>query len=123
MAKEEPLRELLHRLETCLHKSDIRRSPDKLDRLLDERFVEFGSSGRVYDKDSIIAALDEESGIEVSITEFKTIALAPEVVLVTYRAAIKEGDQKSAATSLRSSIWKLEDGNWRMVFHQGTPLA
>jgi hypothetical protein len=25
--------------------------------------------------------------------------------------------------SLRSSLWRREDGMWRMAFHQGTPCA
>ena len=29
---------------------------------------------------------------------------------------------RPSADSLRSSIWRLRDGRWRMVFHQGTAL-
>jgi len=123
MSKEEPLQELLHRFETCLHKSDLRRSPEKLDHILHDRFVEFGSSGRVYDKDSMIAELAEEPTTDISISEFKTLALGAEIVLVTYRATISEAGDKSAKSSLRSSIWKLNDGNWQMIFHQGTPIS
>ncbi len=25
--------------------------------------------------------------------------------------------------TLRSSVWKLIDGNWQMAFHQGTPTV
>jgi hypothetical protein len=123
MSKEEPLQELLHRFETCLHKSDMRRSPEKLDRALHDRFVEFGSSGRVYDKDSMIAELLEETPVDITISDFKTLALGPEIVLVTYRANVVEAGDESAKSSLRSSIWKLNDGNWQMIFHQGTPVT
>ena len=122
MGNEEPLQELLRRFESCLHQSDLRKTPEKLDRFLDDRFIEFGSSGRVYDKDSMIAALGDETPVEITVTEFKTTALAPEVVLVTYRAAITNVEEASTNHSLRSSIWKLAGGNWRMVFHQGTPV-
>jgi hypothetical protein len=48
---------------------------------------------------------------------FKIRILAEGVVLATYRAT-RHGER--AVTSLRSSIWKLEGGRWRMEFHQGT---
>jgi hypothetical protein len=43
--------------------------------------------------------------------------LAPDVVLATYRVV----DETRKQHTLRSSIWKLKDGRWQMVFHQGTP--
>jgi len=36
---------------------NIRQSRDELDRLFAEDFVEFGSSGRVYDKETAIASM------------------------------------------------------------------
>ena len=42
-----------------------------------------------------------------------------DVALVTYRSVSPDG---SKFHSLRSSIWKIIDGRWRMAFHQGTPI-
>ena len=47
--------------------------------------------------------------------EFRARELAPGCVLATFRVV---GD---GVRSLRSSIWLRRDGEWRMVFHQGTP--
>ncbi len=55
-----------------------------------------------------------------SLTDFKTLVLAPDVVLVTYRAVRQLGHEASPITSLRSSIWQRIDGRWQMRFHQGT---
>ena len=46
--------------------------------------------------------------------------LGPGVVLVTYRIARRASPEESPQHLLRSSIWKLIDGQWQMVFHQGT---
>jgi hypothetical protein len=51
----------------------------------------------------------------------RTSVLAPGVVLATYRLAWSEGGYEAPKQSLRSSIWKLIEGRWQMVFHQGTP--
>jgi xylulose-5-phosphate/fructose-6-phosphate phosphoketolase len=42
-----------------------------------------------------------------------------DVALVTYRSVSLYPDG-SKFHSLRSSIWKIIDGRWRMAFHQGT---
>ena len=38
-------------------------------------------------------------------------------VLLTYRSYARSG------TILRSSLWVLDNGRWRLRFHQGTPEA
>jgi hypothetical protein len=38
-------------------------------------------------------------------------------VLLTYRSFARSG------TTLRSSLWVLDGGRWRLRFHQGTPEA
>lgn len=53
----------------------------------------------------------------MTLTDFKVKLLASDVALTTYRV-IKHKDMKY---SLRSSIWKLKEDTWQMVFHQGTP--
>ncbi len=43
--------------------------------------------------------------------------LASDVLLATYQT-FRHNDSKYA---LRSSIWKKNQGEWQMIFHQGTP--
>ena len=109
---------LVRHLEEQLLEPEVRRSADQVDRLLADEFIEFGSSGAVYDKRRIIEALQyEEPGTTVRMVDFTARAIASDVVLITYRS-IREGTPYSR---LRSSIWKLIDGQWQMIFHQGTP--
>ena len=73
----------LRELEERLLQPDVRRSPRAVADLLADEFVEFGSSGRVFDEPQIIAALRDEPPIHRSLSEFKSTVLAPDVVLVT----------------------------------------
>ena len=121
METGETLEQLLLRLEQDLLKPEVRRSPAKIAELFADEFVEFGSGGRVYDKQAILEELATESPIRFSIADFKLLQLAPNVALVTYRATSTPDGRERIAYSLRSSVWKLINGSWRMVFHQGTP--
>jgi hypothetical protein len=110
----------LRTLEERLLQPDVRRSAQAVASLLADEFVEFGSSGRVFDKTQIIAALRDEPPIERVLSDFGSTVLAPGVVLVTYRIARRTASDEPPQHLLRSSIWKLMDGRWQMVFHQGT---
>jgi hypothetical protein len=119
---EDPQREL-RRLEERLLDPAVRRSAPAVADLLADEFIEFGSSGRVFDKPRIIESLQHEEPAERSITNFRATELAPGVMLVTYRVVRFDTPGAEPTSSLRSSIWTLRDGRWKMVFHQGTPAA
>ena len=110
----------LRELEEQLLHPETRSSPEAVAELLAEGFVEIGSSGIVFDRAQILESLDREPPIRRTISDFKAIALSEGVVLVTYLATRDRGPGKPAASSLRSSIWKSIDGQWKMAFHQGT---
>ena len=116
------LKKHLFNLETKLANSTIRKSPQELEELLDDNFVEFGSSGKIYDKQKIKEELGAEQEIQIAISDFKIKVLSTQIVLVTYLAEVSEkiDSTESHFISMRSSIWQLLDGKWRMVFHQGT---
>lgn len=60
---------------------------------------------------------DDGMGIvKMKMSDFEIHPLSDEIILATYRIYNEIGKQHS----LRSSIWKLNDGKWKMVFHQGT---
>src|SRR5262245_9230758 len=113
----------LRTLEEELLQPDVRKTATRLDALLAEGFIEFGSSGRVFDKQDIIDTLRSESPARRSLTDFKALPLGPEVVLTTYRAVRYGASGEQPIYSLRSSVWRLLDGRWQMVFHQGTRLG
>ncbi len=114
--------ELFRRLEKRLLQPDVRKSAQDVADLLANDFIEFGSSGHTFNKQQIIDALQHESPLQISLTDFRALVLAPDVVLVTYRAIRHDIAESQTITSLRSSIWKLIEGRWQIVFHQGTVL-
>jgi glyoxylase I family protein len=123
METNEQLKEHLKGLEGSLHLRSIRESAQKLGELLADEFFKVGVSGNIGTKQSIIEALQVESFSERSIYEFKLTMLAEGVALVTYCDHRQENKHRPAANSLRSSIWKRFGAQWKMVFHQGTPLS
>jgi len=110
-------------LEEKLLNADTRNSKEELKELLSDDFVEFGSSGRVWNKKDIIADLlneNSEGEYSLSTDDFKVTCLSSDVAIATYRCYRKKLSGDILRTTLRSSIWKLNDGNWQIYFHQGT---
>ncbi len=98
----------------------VRASPDAVTALLDPEFIEFGASGRRYDRTSILAvtsAVDEGAPGPSVVTEMSGVLLAPALVHLTY---VSEGNGRRVR---RSSIWRRSESGWRMYFHQGTPTG
>ena len=110
---------LLVRLETNLLRAQG-REPSEVSQLLADDFVEFGSSGRCFTKLEVIQALHTQPVVEFEASDFRVRFLDHHIVLLTY-VARRKGSLPS--TSLRSSLWKQQDGRWKLVFHQGTPAA
>ena len=113
--------ENLRGLEELLARPDVRRSPGELARLIADDFREFGSSGRIFDKQQILEALQKQAPCELSLRDFGAVLLAPNVALVTYCGTARFSGSTTASYSLRSSIWRRRDDQWEVVFHQGTP--
>lgn len=109
------LRDYIRQLEEDLLKPEVRSSKTRLKEILADDFFEFGSSGKVLFKDEEIP--DDGIGIvKMKMSDFEIHPLSDEIILATYRIY----NEISKQHSLRSSIWKLNDGKWKMVFHQGT---
>jgi hypothetical protein len=116
--------EIIIALERSLHRGDVRTDPREVAGLLAENFIEFGSSGRIFDKQMTVAALAAEDptdgGSSLQAQDFAVQELSVDVVLVTYRINRLATQAQAARQTLRSSIWKRIDNRWQMVFHQGT---
>lgn len=117
MERETSLKEHLFNLENMLLKPDIRTTPKEIEKLLSDDFFEFGSSGRVWHKQDCLG-LNGMEIVQMTISQFEIHSLSEGVVLTTYQIY----DDKKLQKTLRSSIWKLNEDQWQMVFHQGTPI-
>jgi ribonuclease HI len=85
--------------------------------LLHPDFMEIGSSGRVWTRDAMMMALEEDPGERTDIEILGADRIGAGAVLLTYRSFARSG------TTLRSSLWVLDGDRWRLRFHQGTPEA
>ncbi len=116
MPPPEDLAAHLQHLEEQLLRPGVRGDPSSLDWLLAPDFTEFGSSGRIFDRDAIIAALASEAPFPApppQIEDLKIVAATDDLAIVTYRITGRRA-------SLRSSVWVRREGRWQMRFHQGT---
>lgn len=106
-------------LEERLLDPAVRAVPAEVRALLAPEFVEFGASGRVFDRDAILAMLAAEPPrVALQARGFKARLLAPGAALTTWRVTRDDGIE-----TLRSSVWQQQGGRWQMVFHQGTLAA
>jgi len=110
-------------LELRLLEPSVRASFADLERLLADDFLEFGSSGAIYDKASMINALLSPHVADAGhrrAVDMEIVELATDVVLLRYRSVYANPEGHVVRQALRSSIWRLADGRWQMAFHQGT---
>jgi hypothetical protein len=110
----------LQRLELLLMDPEVRREPERVAGLLTEDFLEFGSSGRVWTRETALELLATEMYTPPAVDSFACRMLDKDVVLVTYRALRTSGARDEQTVTLRSSIWTKKSGRWKMCFHQGT---
>ena len=111
----------LFALEQELLRPEIRTSPGALESLLVEDFLEFGGSGRVFDRAAIVHALAvEPNSKSIQLEGFTVLTSAENLAVVTYRSVTRDNPQQPPHRSLRSSIWVRRNGRWQMRFHQGT---
>jgi hypothetical protein len=112
----------LHRLESSLLEPEVRTSRERLDALLADDFLEFGSSGRIWRRDDVLSDLPEQALQRYHVTHFEVRELAPDVALSTFRVVRTPQSGAPTQRSLRVSIWQKQAAGWRMIFHQGTPV-
>lgn len=115
------LRELIYKLETDLLKSDIRASVEKLDELITDDFIEYGSSGLVYDKKNILERLPQGNSPTYSLSNFEMIILSEEIIQTRFKTDRMNLDE-TKMSSLHTSLWRKTNNKWQMFFHQGTPI-
>ncbi|PFG39913.1 hypothetical protein ATJ97_2433 [Georgenia soli] len=106
-------------LELALLSPEVRRCPGRVEELLDPDFLEIGTSGRLWTRAAVVAALaegtsDDDAAIEA--IEMSGAVVAPGLVLLTYVS------DPCGRAARRSSLWRCSEGAWRLLHHQGMPL-
>ena len=114
------LEQELREVEEIHLRSGVRSSPESMAALLADEFVEFGSSGRIFDRETVISSTSREAAFQSRIDDFVVSALAPGAALTTYRLSAWSAIDQQERVTLRSSVWLRRAGRWVLVFHQGT---
>lgn len=111
---------IIYNLELSLINPKVRRSADELSTLLADDFIEFGSSGIIYNKpDTIERLVATTINVEYKISNYGLKILSDNIIQATFKADRIIDDK--ASSSLRTSMWRKSDiGEWQMFFHQGT---
>ena len=117
----ETIKEIIYELEMSLLTKEVRASVEKLGQLLADDFIEYGSSGLIYDKKATLEKLPKSQSPRYRLYDFEIFVFSDQVVQTRFKTDRTNADG-TQTTSLRSSLWKNNNGTWQMFFHQGTPI-
>ncbi|MDL4862568.1 DUF4440 domain-containing protein [Halomonas elongata] len=102
-------------LEMELVDPGTRKNAARLQELLADEFLEFGSSGMVIRKHDVLGNANFSGETNYQLSNFEFRALGDKHILVTYRSI-----KSAVEIAYRSSIWIKESGRWKMLHHQST---
>ncbi|MER5552383.1 nuclear transport factor 2 family protein [Streptomyces sp. NPDC002793] len=97
----------------------VRASAETMAALLHPDFREIGTSGRLWERDTIIAMLtapDAACPGPLTASRMRGDQLAADLVHLTFDTETK------GLRSHRSSLWRLTANGWLLYFHQATPF-
>ena len=114
--------ELIKVLELELLQPGVIKSKERLNELIADNFLEIGASGKNYSKQDILNKLPQQPETKLALQDFNTIEISPDTILATYQVEKESGEKNGKSISSRSSIWQNKDGEWKIIFHQGTLL-
>ena len=109
----------LRNLEESLWREETRYDRAYMAALLAPGFLEFGMSGRRYDRVAVIEAEVQPIGARLPLGDFTVQFVRPDVALVTY---VSEDDADGPRRANRMSLWDRSRGRWQLLFHQGTAV-
>jgi hypothetical protein len=112
----------LRRREPIYHHPEFGTERADYARMTADDFREIGASGQRYSREYVFDVLQARRNHPVDESDwecrdFHCRELAPDVYLLTY--TLRQG----ARLTRRSTIWRCADGDWQIVFHQGTVVA
>jgi hypothetical protein len=110
----------IYQLELRSVQPEARETKERMQEFLDDDCFEFCSSGKIYYFREDNFEYDGPGVFDFEIKDFEIMTLADDVVLATYKGIKHHETGESMKYSLRSSIWKKINGQWKVVFHQGT---
>ncbi|MBL8497819.1 DUF4440 domain-containing protein [Nitrosomonas sp. JL21] len=111
--------ELIEQRERALLQTDWNANPKLIDEFLAVEFEEISGNGQITTRQDVVSWLmHKKNDAEWSLMNFRIKMLTDEIVLANYsiRSSVKPGN--ACKGSMRTSIWQLQQGQWKMIFHQ-----
>lgn len=109
--------------ETIFHYSEkFGKTKEDISKQMCDEFWEVGASGNVYTKQDVIETLlerynnpDYQDIWEAK--DFELTTIAPDNYLLTYILI-----QDKTRVTRRSTLWRKQNGDWKILYHQGTVI-
>lgn len=98
---------------------------DEIERIVHPDFQEIGASGESHDRTSCIETILERTKVATSsqndwiATSSHCMSICENSYLLTYHL-IQNSEKR---VTERSSIWVVKNGNWSILYHQGTVVC
>lgn len=114
----EVLRKLIAR-EPIFHRPEFGTTRADFEKMMDPCFWEVGASGRRYSRELVLDELERRHSVGTPTDswhaqDFHCLELAANTFLLTY--TLFQGSR----VTRRSTIWRRSQGDWKIVYHQGT---
>jgi hypothetical protein len=102
------------------HPEKFGKTKQDIENQMCDEFWEVGASGNVYTKKDVIETLlerynDPDHQDIWEAKNFKLTKIAPDNYLLTYVLI-----QEKTRVTRRSTIWRKKNGDWKILYHQGT---
>lgn len=92
------------------------------ENVIDQARMAFADPVGVLTKDAAVSSISESSRwTSVDFEDVHGVALRDGVALLTYRAVARRGPHDSAYSARASSVY-VDEGGWKLAFHQQTPI-
>ena len=119
--KSHDIAECIQQLELKLLQHDWTENPESIDQLLSADFEEIDTNGIVHSRNDVIQwLLHKDKAIRWSLVNFRIKLLTHDCVLAIYTASKHHDPAYIRNESIRSSIWRYQDQQWKMTFHQAS---
>jgi hypothetical protein len=112
--------EALRAREPIFHRPEFGTGLEDFASMMDADFWEVGASGRIYSRCYVLESVARELPAAATNWRLEDCAcrmLGHDSYLFTYRL---HQDQR---VSRRSTIWRCDAGQWRIIYHQGTLVS
>jgi hypothetical protein len=94
--------------------------------LIEESLLVFPETGVITRGVAVDAILTENAEgrrwAEVQFDKVRSLRLADDAALLTYKIAARWEHEESKRSALASSVYIKRDGVWKLAFHQQTPI-